>query len=315
MAGGPALRHLNLFRNSADSIVVDLLVQPRPDICERARRGLGNLPPFSPVLAKLTASLASEDASFSSIASLIERDAVLAGNVLRLVNSALYGRRATVNSVRHAISLIGTVRLRNFVLSLSLNRMWQRVSVASHWSHAQFTLHGVATAVLADLLAQHLECDYPEGAFAAGLLLNIGSLLIAVSLPEECEQVLAMYLEGLQRGQQRSVEECEIAILGADHSEFSALALEHWNLPLPIRKAVATHTRCMREEGPQISLAWLLRVSENLAVQQGVPLQSWVQTTGGDGIAVLQSVGLGEQSERILNSFETEFEAIRQFFQ
>lgn len=293
---------------------MDLLVQPRPDISERARRGLGNLPPFSPILTKLTASLASEDASFSNIASLIERDAVLAGNVLRLVNSALYGRRGTVNSVRHAISLIGIVRLRNFVMSLSLNRMWQRVSVASHWSHAQFTLHGVATAVLADLLAQYLDCDYPEGAFAGGLLLNIGSLLIAVSLPAESEQVLAMYLEGLQSGENRSVEECEIAVLGADHSEFSALALEHWNLPLPIRKAVAAHTRATREESPQISLAWLLSVSESLAVQQGVPMQSWVRTDRRDGMAVLEAVGLGEHSERILNSFQTEFEAIRQFF-
>jgi HD-like signal output (HDOD) protein len=87
---------------------------------EKALGQLGKLPPFSPVLSKLMASLADEDVSFSEIAGWIEKDTVLAGNMLRLVNSALYGLRGTVNSVRHAVSLLGLSRIRNTAMSISL---------------------------------------------------------------------------------------------------------------------------------------------------------------------------------------------------
>ena len=93
---------------------------------EKALRGLGDLPPFSPILNKLLATLADEDVSFARLAELIEKDTVLAGNVLRLVNSALYGRRGTISSVRHAVSLMGVVKLRNSAMTLSVSRMWSQ---------------------------------------------------------------------------------------------------------------------------------------------------------------------------------------------
>lgn len=93
---------------------------------EQALRALAQLPPFSPILNRLIASLAQEDVSFAKISDLIEKDTALAGNVLRLVNSALYGLRGTVNSIRHAVSLLGIAKLRNATLSMSVARMWSQ---------------------------------------------------------------------------------------------------------------------------------------------------------------------------------------------
>ena len=76
---------------------------------------------------RLIASLASDDVSFAKIADLIEKDTVLAGNILKLVNSALYGLAGTVNSIRHAVSLLGITKLRNAALSMSVARMWNQV--------------------------------------------------------------------------------------------------------------------------------------------------------------------------------------------
>ena len=64
---------------------------------ERALHALRELPPLSPILNRVIASLAHEDISFAKVAELIEKDTALAGNVLRLVNSALYGLRGTVS--------------------------------------------------------------------------------------------------------------------------------------------------------------------------------------------------------------------------
>ena len=95
----------------------------RTDYREKALRSIGNLPPFSPVLNKLLASLAQDNVSFSTVGELIEKDTVMAGSVLHLVNSALYGRRGTINSVRHAVALLGIDKLRNAVLGMSITRL------------------------------------------------------------------------------------------------------------------------------------------------------------------------------------------------
>ena len=120
------------------------------------------LPPFSPVLNRVLASLADEDVSFGELAGLIETDTVLAGNILRLVNSPLYGRRATINSVRHAVAIIGTIKIRNLLLGLSVARRWTGVRVPKRWSARQFNLHSLAVDVLSDLLALELPVPYPE---------------------------------------------------------------------------------------------------------------------------------------------------------
>ena len=107
------------------------------DVRDQALRALAKLPPFSPILNRLIASLAQEDISFAKISDLIEKDTVLAGNVLRLVNSALYGLRGTVNSIRHAVALLGIAKLRNATLSMSVARMWSQVKTPPGWAMAQ----------------------------------------------------------------------------------------------------------------------------------------------------------------------------------
>ena len=85
--------------------MVETITAPANKLSERAMGALGKLPPFSPILNKLLASLAGEDVSFAKLGDLIEKDTVVAGNILHLVNSALYARRATITSVRHALAL------------------------------------------------------------------------------------------------------------------------------------------------------------------------------------------------------------------
>src|SRR5713226_1177667 len=94
---------------------------------------LDKLPPFSPVLTCLLATLADEDVSFVELAGIIETDAVLAGNLLRVVNSPLYGRISTINSVRHAVAILGSVKVRNLVLGLSVSRRWSGAHVPGKW--------------------------------------------------------------------------------------------------------------------------------------------------------------------------------------
>ncbi len=279
---------------------------------ERALRTLAELPPLSPILNRLIANLAQSDVSFAKVAELIEKDTVLAGNLLKLVNSALYGRRGTIISVRHAVSMLGVNKLRNAALSMSVARMWNHVKTPAGWSQASFNLHAAGVAILSDLLAQRLPVDHGEGAFAAGLFHDLGWLLVALGCPEEYEQASRLFLQNEPNG-----PECELEILGISHAELSAEALAVWNLPQPIETAVRYHA--LPEQDPKwagtnrIPLSRILNAADYYVQQRGNHLSIFEQ--GVQNCAELPDfLGLGEQLPRILNDFDAEFSTIQQFF-
>ena len=279
---------------------------------DQALRALAKLPPFSPILNRLIASLAQEDVSFSKVAELIEKDTVLAGNVLRLVNSALYGLRGTVNSIRHAVSLLGIAKLRNATLSMSVARMWSQVKAPSGWSVARFNMHSVGVAILADLLAQRRAVKYAEGAFAGGLFHDLGLLLVALGLPEEYKQICLLHKQS-----PKWMLEYEQQVLGMTHVELSAEALAVWNLPAPIQTAVrysdTPDLDTTLVSSNEVTLSRILNVSDRYVKGAGVSLALF-EGTPEDGQAAVESLRLGEGLPKILGEFEQEFAVIKAYF-
>jgi HD-like signal output (HDOD) protein len=274
---------------------------------EKAIRHIGKLPPFTPVLSKLLATLADEGASFGEIGALIEKDTVLAGNVLRLVNSALYGRRGTVNSVRHAVSLLGLNKVRNAAMSMSLAQMYGKLNIHKQWVHRQFNLRGVAEALLADQLAQLMHVEYPEGAFASGLLHHLGMLLSAIALPEEFDRMRNLYLQGVL-----DLEDCENEAWGFPHQALSAEILREWNLPAPIQRGVRTDLPPNPNATP--TLAVVLDSASRIADRLQIPIQPWMRPANGLPAELYADAGLAPQGGKLLEAFHQEFDAIRAFF-
>jgi len=283
-----------------------------PTVRERSLRALGQLPPFSPILNRLIASLAAEDVSFAKIADLIEKDTVLAGNILKLVNSALYGLAGTVNSIRHAVSLLGINKLRNAALSMSVARMWSQVKTPPGWSTANFNQHSVGVAILSDFLAQRLDVAYAEGAFAAGLFHDLGLMLVATGLHDEYKQ-----LSLLCQQTNKWNPEYEIQVLGMTHAELSAEALAKWNLPEEIQTAVRYHASPDLDPTPvepgQRTLSSVLSAADRYVKGTGV-FVSLFESPTEDPQAALEQLGLGERLPVILTEFDNEFTAIKSYF-
>src|SRR5258708_6163100 len=135
---------------------------------------------------------------------------------------------------------MGLGKRRNTAAGFSVNRMGKSVRTARGWFMARFNLHSVATAMMADLIAQRVSVEYSEGAFVSGLFHDIGKLLIATALVDEYENI-SRVTDALPADDRRTAEECESEVLGVNHCELSAAALENWNLPAPIRNAVLYH--------------------------------------------------------------------------
>lgn len=276
---------------------------------DRILGSLDKLPPFSPVLTRLLATLADEDVSFGELAAIIETDAILAGNLLRVVNSALYGRASTINSVRHAVSIMGSVKVRNLVLGLSVSRRWAGASVPSRWNAPQFNLHSLAVAVLADLVAIETAVPYPEGAFTAGLLHDVGKLLIAIAMPEQFDQMYDLYEAGGD-----AANDCELDIAGVTHAELSGAILEKWKLPKPIQEAVSHHHSPDGACPDKLHLAHVIEAADRYINTAGIGMPPYRHHPVVAFENSHPKFGLEACVLKVAEAFQAEFEAVRTFF-
>jgi putative nucleotidyltransferase with HDIG domain len=283
----------------------ETIVSPK----DRILGALDKLPPFSPVLTRLLATLADEDVSFGELAGIIETDAVLAGNLLRVVNSPLYGRISTINSVRHAVAIMGSIKIRNLVLGMSVSRRWAGARVPRKWDARLFNMHSLAVAVLADLVVLEMPVPYAEGAFTAGLLHDVGKLLIAVASPEQFEKIYDIYKTGAEAD-----ESCEMEVAGVTHAEISGAILDRWKLPKQIREAVAHHHSPDRADCGELHLAHVIEATDHYINAAGFGMPPYSHHPAASFENSYQRFGLKDCILKVSEAFKAEFEAVRTFF-
>jgi HD-like signal output (HDOD) protein len=303
-----------IYGPAADEEVVPITAIPQTPLRERAFRAMNQLPPFSPALNRLLATLARENVFFAELAAIIEKDTVLASSVLKLVNSALYARSGTVNSVRSAVSIIGLNKLRNLALSLSVGKLWKQIRMPPSWSHAAFNRHSLATAIMADLLVQRVSVRYPEGGFTAGLLHAMGKMMIATALPRECEEILRLFRESGSL----SMEQIEFQVIGCCHAELCAVALGNWKLPPDIQEAVGhqhdPRLRVAKNAGTYLDLSQLLAQAHHVVSAMGLTVPMCTSPVDGMPEDYLHQIGLAADAQQILSDFDSEFGAMQGFF-
>jgi len=134
------------------------------------------------------------------------------------------------------MTLLGLGRLRRIALSHSVTNLFSRTRMPPIWSARASTSTRRRLPLLAELIADQAPGPNCEGAFLAGLLHDLGKLLIAVSAPQQYEMTLT-----LASASGRPLFECEREILGTDHAELSGLSLTKWSLPEPVCRAAFHH--------------------------------------------------------------------------
>jgi HD-like signal output (HDOD) protein len=203
---------------------------------EQTLKSLEHLPRMSPMMAQLLSKLAKRNCDVPGVASVVEKDTMLSAQVLRLANSAVFGRKAPIAQVKHAIAMVGVGTMRKFALGSSISNLFSRFKAAHEFSITRFNLHSVAVATLTELMTDELPVQFAEGAFIAGLLHDVGKLLIAVSQPKQYGEILAMHAVS-----DLTLIECERSILGTDHAELSGVAIRRWDMAEPVRVAAYFH--------------------------------------------------------------------------
>ncbi len=189
---------------------------------------LVTLPPFPAVARKLMVLLARPNFTVLEASHLVRSDAVFAGEVLRLANSAMMGLRYEVVSIMHAISVLGMDRLRNLVLTVAMRdfvRGAKPVGILRLcWRH------NLAAALLAEALADDCHIERSD-AYTAGLMHDLGRLALVAACPAEYGKVLAA-----APASTKELLNCEDRLVGINHRDAGALLAEKWGLPSLLRE-------------------------------------------------------------------------------
>ena len=197
---------------------------------------LAELPPLSPVVAQLTATLSSDEVDFRDVERIIRRDPVIAARVISAANAAAYAGHSRTASIHTAIMRLGVLAVRRLAFLLSL---FNAVPGTADERQA-FWRHSLAVAHAANVITRH-AATFPAGtqgeyAFLAALLHDLGLLALGRHHAREDAMVVAYATENrLARWQ------VERQILGVDHAQIGAKLAGHWAFPEPITTVIASH--------------------------------------------------------------------------
>lgn len=207
---------------------------PEPTV-ENLLHNVDDLPTLPEVVAKILHTVEDEQSSAQDLSEILEMDAAISARVLKMANSAFYGFRGKVGSIRRALVVIGFEAVRLLALSTSvfdaLNKKTQLALDAR-----DFWMHSLGAAKAAQLLARgRTDVVSSDGCFTAGLLHDIGRYALGLVLAERYGAVLDEARETA-----RPLCQVERERLGIDHAEAAGWLGRHWDFPEPLT-AVLNH--------------------------------------------------------------------------
>ncbi|GLT22487.1 HD family phosphohydrolase [Zoogloea oryzae] len=193
-----------------------------------------SLPAMPAVALELLQTLSGGDPDVDALASRIARDQAITARVLRVANSPFYGLQMRVGSIHDAIVVLGFSAVRSLVLTSAVVTTLPAGKCAG-FSADRFWRHVLGTAVAAQALARPLRRK-PESLFIAGLLHDIGRLVMLSANPEGFARVIQIAAE-----RDCHLVDVETEIFGCDHTAVGAAIAQHWNFPADIVEALAFH--------------------------------------------------------------------------
>lgn len=180
--------------------------------------------------------LQNPEADVKAIARHLEQDVALTANLLRLANSAAHGAARRIGSVREALGRLGQGRVFQYVVALAVGPTASRPVKGYDLPAGALWEHSLSVALGAEELARELEIEVPEELFAAGLLHDVGKIVLG-----NFADVDVPALVTLSAAENLPFAEAERRLLEIDHPEVGARLLEHWGLPDSIVEACRWH--------------------------------------------------------------------------
>lgn len=192
------------------------------------------LPALPQIVAELQRTLTIPNVNMKMVATVIEKDAGLTLQVLKVANSAFYGFTGKVSTVPLACTLLGQDTIEGLVTSMSVMKTL-KAGADAHFDPMQFWTHSVLTGLCAQDLADRFHYGLRGDVLTCGILHDIGKIVTSQFLHPQFVQVIELHRTGVP------YREAEMRILGADHTMVGCWVSRHWKLPEIFSECILKH--------------------------------------------------------------------------
>lgn len=175
------------------------------------------------------------DSSARHIAAIISQDPNLSAKLLKIVNSAFYGLRQKIDTISRAVTIVGHNQIGDLVLGTSVIALFREIP-STLMNMNLFWEHSVACGICARCIAGFRKFPNTESFFIAGLLHDLGKLIIFKNLPQQAKEVLLQV-----RHSDSFYYQAERELIGFDHTQVGKALAEKWKLPTGLEQAIGGH--------------------------------------------------------------------------
>lgn len=208
----------------------------KEDLLRKLFSGNKQLPSLPQIFVEFNKLIKDPYISNKKISEVIMKDQSMVVKILKLSNSAIYGKRHEINNLNSAITYIGLETLRNIILQISLVRMFQTKHNIPEFDISTFWKHSLGTAYFTTLLEKKLKLAHDEDYYIAGLIHDIGKLAIYQFYPEEFEKIILLQVK------ENIVDyEAEERVFGLTHCEIGDFLADKWNFSVKIKDPIRYH--------------------------------------------------------------------------
>ncbi len=202
---------------------------------EAVLAGIRNLPSIPKVVFEVTKLLSDPKTTTSKLTELISKDQGLTSRILAVANSPLYGIKRKVSSLEFAILVLGFGDIRDIVTAISLADSI-KAAPSKYFDPYEFWVHSMVVGTAAKGISTNLGFDFGSEAFVAGILHDMGILVIYKFLNSEFNQIVE-----LSNNEKVNITEAERNILGITHQEIGKFLAVKWDLPKILCEALNYH--------------------------------------------------------------------------
>lgn len=257
---------------------LETLMRPKEVLFQRVVGAGGvSLKTFPAVITRILSIIADPESSAKDLTTVISMDPALTARVLTVVNSPYYGFSSRIASLNHAVVILGYDNVKNIALGVSVFHLFKRADrghLVRIWKHA------ICCAIFSRILAKRIRLPAYEEAFVAGLLHDVGKIVLCDFNPKAFNMAYYTYLHEKQKLNRHF--EAEEKMLGIHHGHIGGFVTREWKLPKRLSEAIFRHhdllVGSMNLDHTTIALVKVLQLANQISWLMGFPS---VDFTGG----------------------------------
>ena len=268
-----------------------------------------NLPALPQVTTKLLEVFDDSKSQAKDVGKIIEGDQSLASQILKQVNSPFYGFAGRISSLKHAVVIMGFNAVKNLAMGFSIAKM-SRNGTVSVLDMEKFWEHSLGVGVGARAIGKEIGYPCPEELLAAGLLHDIGKIILSDSFPDEYKKVLEEVEET-----EGEMYQTEKKVFGSSHAEIGEWFTRENRFP-PILRDCVGHHHALSEQGLSQSAKAIkaIHVADRLCRMEGIGWSS-KNSNHEEMEHACKNIGLADEArKKMLDNLRSEIDEAKEFF-